>query len=734
MKVFYRTYFSFLGVIALQAVLVTTLVSGSIRKSQEQDSRVEAKAEALNVYDNFNSWKRALWGTIVDISKDEALADLVGAQAPAPVGTPIRAGVDQRLQAYLKRSTVQSGAEFVVAKPGWSGSGSIIPLSDRPGPVPPIGNFVITRPHPYVEVVASARELYFCGNVRVRARNGNYLDLFILKRVDEQLCRQFSSNPNTRVLISADDYFATGTIGGTAFLQWLKGRVLTTSYYFLDDMREGEVPYMMVVQQSGPARIAAAQGDDREATLYVCSYLSLAEARNRIAFLNKSILTASLVIALFTAILSALLSKAVTDPISRLSKAMLQLKSGTRPVLVEGPQGGEIGRLLLGFNEMSAQLDADKDSLSRHLGEITRIKEYDDKIFDSIQERILVIDAIFTVEKANKAFLDYVGLDEDAVLGKNIDELSIGLFDEPIHESIRAIISGALPSVAQTRRTPAGHTFEIKFYPLLEDAATGDGAGAGLPRNSVHCIMSIEDVTRKIAYEDKIRQAEKLASISMLSAGVAHEINNPLGSILANVQNLIKAEKEPASADDLLLIEKETKRIARIVRNLLEFSSAGGAETTVADLNDVIEKLLQLLGYSLKSGSRAEVAADLEHGLPKAAIGEDECKQILLNLIMNALESIEGAGRIVVRTRSLGAGGEVELTVSDTGKGIPPDLLPRIFDPFFSTKGESGNSGLGLSVVYGLVSKFKGTINVESQEGAGTTVSITLPAAPCLPA
>lgn len=732
MKVFYRTYFSFLGVIALQAVLVTTLVSGSIRKSQEQDSRVEAKAEALNVYDNFNSWKRALWGTIVDISKDEALADLVGVQASAPAGTPIRAGVDQRLQAYLKRSTVQSGAEFVVAKPGWSGSGSIISLSDRPGPAPQIRNFVITRPHPYVEVVASARDLYFCGNVRVRARNGNYLDLFILKRVDEQLCRQFSSNPNTRVLISADEYFATGTIGGTAFLQWLKGRVLTTSYYFLDDMREGEVPYMMVVQQSGPARIAAAQGGDREATLYVCSYLSLAEARNRIAFLNKSILTASLVIALFTAILSALLSKAVTDPISRLSKAMLQLKSGTRPVLVEGPQGGEIGRLLLGFNEMSAQLDADKDSLSRHLGEITRIKEYDDKIFDSIQERILVIDAIFTVEKANKAFLDYVGLDEGAVLGKNIDELSIGLFDEPIHESIRAIISGALPSVAQTRRTPAGHTFEIKFYPLLEDAAVGDGAG--LPRNSVHCIMIIEDVTRKIAYEDKIRQAEKLASISMLSAGVAHEINNPLGSILANVQNLIKAEKEPASADDLLLIEKETKRIARIVRNLLEFSSAGGAQTTVADLNDVIEKLLQLLGYSLKSGSRVEVAADLEHGLPKAAIGEDECKQILLNLIMNALEAIEGAGRIVVRTRNLGAGGEVELTVSDTGKGIPPDLLPRIFDPFFSTKGENGNSGLGLSVVYGLVSKFKGNINVESQEGAGTTVSITLPAAPCLSA
>jgi signal transduction histidine kinase len=109
-------------------------------------------------------------------------------------------------------------------------------------------------------------------------------------------------------------------------------------------------------------------------------------------------------------------------------------------------------------------------------------------------------------------------------------------------------------------------------------------------------------------------------------------------------------------------------------------------------------------------------------------IGEDECKQIILNLIMNGLEAIEGAGKIAIRTRNI-AEGRVELVISDTGRGIPGDLLPRIFDPFFSTKTEQGNSGLGLSVVYGLVSKFQGSINVKSREGQGTEVCIQLPAA-----
>lgn len=713
MKFFYRTFYSFFAVIALQAILAILLVSGSIQRSQEQDVRNELKAEALDVYDNFNSWKRAMWGTIVDLNQSEELKEILDAQN--------RIAFDARLENFLKKACAQSGAEFLGAKAGWSAYTTVIPLSDKPVPAPQITSFAVARPHPYVEMIVSGSLLYFCGTVKIESPKHRSIELFIMKRVDEALCRQLNFNSKIEALISVDDDFFVGTMKSGEFGTWMKDRIFPTSYFILDEIVEDDIPYGLVVQQSGTARITNG-GDDREGTLYVCTFLSLDEYRNRISFINNSILTVSLIIALFTILISVGMSKAVTEPIRRLRKAMLQLKAGKRPIQVSGPQKGEIADLLKGFNEMTAQIALDDKALSEHIHEITRIKEYNDKIFNSIQEKILVVNSAFIVERANQAFLDFVGMDETGVLGRNIDELSISLFDEPIHESIRAIISGSIPSTQQTRRTQAGMTFEIKCYPLLKSSdENGD---------SVHCILIIEDVTRKVAYEDKIRQAEKLTSISMLSAGVAHEINNPLSSILTNVQNLIKERKKAEEMDDLQIIEQETKRIARIVRNLLEFSSAGHANPNFSDMNAVVEKLIQLVGYSVKLGNKIEIKADLEKKIPPAAIGEDECKQIILNLVKNAMEASGDCGAIVIKTRHIPNEKTIELAVSDSGDGISPELLPRIFDPFFSTKGEYGNSGLGLSVVYGLVSKFNGGIHVESEVGEGTTVTIILPVAP----
>ncbi len=711
MRFFARTFNSFISVIILQAILVILLVSGSITRSQEEDSKKELKTEALNVYDNFNSWKRALWGTIVDLNKSEELRHMIAAQKHiAP---------DEPLDAYLKKAASQAGAEFLILKNSWSTFSAVRPLTEKPIPSPKAQDFSIDRPHPYVEMVLADNTLYFCGSLRVSAENGRDLDIFIVKRVDEALMRQLSFNSRVRALVSLNSHFIVGTIAGTGFLEWMHGRTFSTSYTVVNELIEDGVPYSLVIQQSGNARLAG-EPAKTEATLYICTFLSLSEYRARVNFISRSILLVSLLVALFTIILSAGLSKAVTDPVSQLRKAMLRLKSGEKPTPLSGPRKGEIADLFQGFNDMAAQIAEDSRALSAHIQEITRIKEYNDKIFNSIQEKILVINAQFVVEKANRAFLEYCGQGEDAVLGRNIDELSLALFDEPVHTSIRAIISGGKSSDAQIRRTSSGHSFEIKFYPLLEREATAA---------SIHCIMVIEDITAKVAYEEKIRQAEKLASISMLSAGVAHEINNPLSSILTNVQNLIKAERDLERLKDLQLVEQETKRIARIVRSLLEFSSSMRTEKPAADINAAIRNIVQLVGYSFREESRIVIELVLGENLPHAAIGEDECKQIILNLIKNALEAIGTSGRIRIETAFLRSESMVQCLVSDTGRGIPSAVLPRIFDPFFSTKAESGNSGLGLSVVYGLVSKFGGLIDVESEEGRGTTVRIKLPPA-----
>jgi PAS domain S-box-containing protein len=711
MRLFARTFNSFISVIVLQALIVILLVSGSVSRSQEEDSRKELKAEALSVYDNFNAWKRVLWGTIVDFGKSGQLKDMIASQR--------HVAPDETLESALKMSAAQAGCEFLIVKSGWSSFTAVRPLTEKPVPAPRAQDFSIDRLHPYVEMLLSDGILYFTGAVRVTAGDGRHLDIFIAKRVDETLMRQLSFNQRVKTLVSLNNHFVVGSLAGTAFSEWMRGKTFNTSYTVVKELEEDGVPYSIVVQQSGVARLAEG-GRSADATLYICTFLSLADYKARVNFINRSILLVSLLVAIFTILLSAGLSKAVADPIRQLRNAMIRLKSGDRPVVVSAPKTGEIADLFHGFNDMSAQIEEDKRALSSHIQEITRIKEYNDKIFNSIQEKILVINAVFSVEKANRAFLEYCGQTERMVLGRNIDELSLALFDEPVHASIRAIISGGRASDTQVRRASSGDSFEIKFYPLLEHETAS---------TSIHCIMVIEDVTAKIAYEEKMRQAEKLASISMLSAGVAHEINNPLSSILTNVQNLIKTEKELDRLDDLRLVEQETKRIARIVRNLLEFSSSSPAENPCNDINACIQKTLQLVDYSLKQGSGVSVAVRLSPELPPAAIGEDECKQIILNLVKNSLEAIGPAGAIRIETEFLASESMVQCRVSDTGRGIPKELLPRIFDPFFSTKRDEGNSGLGLSVVYGLVSKFRGRIEVESEEGRGTVVRISLPVA-----
>jgi len=145
-------------------------------------------------------------------------------------------------------------------------------------------------------------------------------------------------------------------------------------------------------------------------------------------------------------------------------------------------------------------------------------------------------------------------------------------------------------------------------------------------------------------------------------------------------------------------------------------------------MNAVIDEVLRLIRYSIKKESRISIETDFALELPPVAVGEDEFKQITINLINNSLQAIGEGGTITIRTAVSDDPERVELSVRDTGCGIPAAILPRIFDPFFTTKGNDGNTGLGLSVVYGIVTKYRGKVTAESEAGVGTTMRISLPA------
>jgi two-component system NtrC family sensor kinase len=228
--------------------------------------------------------------------------------------------------------------------------------------------------------------------------------------------------------------------------------------------------------------------------------------------------------------------------------------------------------------------------------------------------------------------------------------------------------------------------------------------------------------------EEELIQSKKLASLGILTAGVAHELTNPLNNISMIAQNYMEFYDVLSETNRLELMKKiggETERIEEIVKNLLDFSKPKEAKLEERDINETVAKSLELMQNTLDI-SNVELRTELEQALPHVYIDDHQIQQVLVNLIVNAVHAMEHGGVLKLATRPGDEGRTVKVDVIDTGKGIPPEFLPHIFDPFFSTKGVGG-TGLGLSVSYGIVRNHNGNIKVDSMVGAGTTFTIELP-------
>ncbi len=253
------------------------------------------------------------------------------------------------------------------------------------------------------------------------------------------------------------------------------------------------------------------------------------------------------------------------------------------------------------------------------------------------------------------------------------------------------------------------------------------GSGVRNPETAGGYNFLVKDIQERRLAERQMAQADKLASIGQLSAGVAHEINNPLGIILGYTQLLLKnGDRHEGGYEDLKTIEKHARSCKSIVQNLLNFARESEPERKKIHIHDIIEEVLDFMKQHANLET-LKIVTDYDPAVPLLELDEKKLKQVFINLVMNAEYAVHKNGTITIATRFNRGKNQISIRISDTGHGIKEENLPRIFDPFFTTKPTGEGTGLGLSVSYGIIRKHGGDISVESELGKGSTFTVTLP-------
>jgi PAS domain S-box-containing protein len=352
----------------------------------------------------------------------------------------------------------------------------------------------------------------------------------------------------------------------------------------------------------------------------------------------------------------------------------------------------------------------------RNMAAVLQTKDLLQSVFDGIPDCMVLLDRDLTVRMVNRAFLARHGCHLGDVIGRPCREVG-ACGEDPLTGRLGQDAIATQRQVREEVRTPAGEIFDVTHYPIADEAGEVWGV-----------LRYAREVTLQKQVEQRIQQTEKLAALGQLAAGVAHEINNPMGVILCYTELLRRAlESDGQALKDVETIEKQALTCQRIVSDLLNFARSPQVEQRPGDLNATLGEVVEMLRQQFRKQG-TDIALELDPDLPVLAFDAGQLKQVFLNLLMNAHQALEGrGGRIEVRTRHLRADGRAEVAVRDNGSGIPPEIADRIFDPFFSTKTTGEGTGLGLSVSYGIVREHGGEIHMTSEPGAWTNFRVHLP-------
>jgi len=699
MKLYARTLLFFLGVIGFQALVTAGLILGLVSRDNQNDARMELREESSRVYSAYNSWVRILWKSAVHLESDPLLLEM----AANGVGPSEQGAFQSEVSAILRDTGIDA---FIIksGNPPWLYSET---LKENTLPIRDFTALRSEKDHPYVSLRMIDGEIFLTATLNYSSG----IDLFLLKHLNEAFYSHLTETDRSRVLVSADESAIQSVAEGSSFItELLNGSDSDAPYLEFFNYDSGMGHYNISFQNLGTL-----SGGESPEEIYLLVFLSDAPYRSLQYSIGRIVLFVTGITVLFTLILGLFFSGRITRPVNRLIEAMVSIRSGRYDVKVPVNTLGEVKDLLEGFNEMAQHLKLDRETMDANIREITFLKDYNETIIQSLLAGIIIVDTNLNIEKVNGFFIKNFPRDSTELQGRNLEELNLSLLDDSVLETAREITRGKRGEWSGIKREK-DKVWEIKLYTLRQIAGHEPG----------RCVIELNDITRKVELEEKILQAEKLSSLSFLTAGIAHEINNPLSSILSNVQNLQSGIVPEEDKISLNWIEQETQRIARIVRELLDFSRETRSGESSTDVNECLEDVLRLARYGREPDTGLSIIMKGAENLPGAGISSDELKQVLLNLVQNAIHAVGNRGTVTVTT-SL-KNNNIIITVEDDGVGISPDVLGQIFDPFFTTKTNGEGTGLGLSIVYGIMGKNKGHIDVKSREGSGTVVTLSLPA------
>ena len=446
--------------------------------------------------------------------------------------------------------------------------------------------------------------------------------------------------------------------------------------------------------------------------------------------------------------MGSLAAKKIVQPIRKLQKAAERIGKGEKVDALEIKTGDELEALANEVNQMNDLLQKSFSGLEHQVLEKTEevqyLKEYTDSILKSVPDAVVIFDPNLKIEYMNAEFERVAQQTADQLLGHTLIDLGpesastwqevqdalLNFYSEVVpigsrnlgNQTIQCYTaqdplapkeSPSLQSMKQTVKLD-GKIFAFQIFDIVIHDDSGKRLG-----------LLLRDVTEDVELHDQLAMAEKLSGLGTLTAGIAHELNNPLVSIMGFTEAILD-EKDSAKIHKYAnKVFDRSRHMASIILNMSGYMrSAMSTEEKEVNLNERIDAAIDI---AILTSYNNDIKLDKKFSeLPLIKAKPEEIQQIFTNLLTNAVQAMEGKGELLISTG--GENGNVHATIRDTGPGIPKEYLSKIYDPFFTTKEQGKGTGLGLNIVHQLVSKYGGTIDVSSREGKGTTFSLTFPA------